>query len=169
MVRSLIKIGLTLIVCIVIYNFFFGTNEERAQSRKIFGEMRDVVVSIGQLVRSERQKFDAGKYDAALEKLGGAYRTIREKARGVDENVLQRLEDLEKRKASLETELQALEAPDNAQTQVLSSKKKKSSADEAQLKAAKAADLQRRQEDLQRRLDLLLRDSEMLFLEAQDK
>ncbi|HNM26497.1 MAG TPA: hypothetical protein PKL15_13740, partial [Saprospiraceae bacterium] len=66
MIRSLIKIGLVLIVAILVYNRFFGTSAEKEQSKKIFGEMRDVVVSVGQLVKSEKTKFDAGKYDGAL-------------------------------------------------------------------------------------------------------
>ena len=65
MIRSLVKIGILLVGAILVYNYFFGTDTEKDNSRKIFGQMRDVVVSVGQLVKTEKNNFNAGKYDAA--------------------------------------------------------------------------------------------------------
>ncbi len=106
MIKHIIKIGLLLLVGILGYNYFFGTATEKANSQKIFGQVKEVAVSVKDLVRQEKHKFDAGKYDKALQKLGGAYKGIREKLSGLDKNILKRIDGLDKRKAQLQDELQ---------------------------------------------------------------
>jgi hypothetical protein len=64
MIRFLLKIGIFLVVGILIYNYFWGDNSEKAQSKAVFGEMRDVVVSVSGLLKTEKQKYNAGKYDS---------------------------------------------------------------------------------------------------------
>ena len=170
MFRSLFKLAFIAIAAILAYNYFFGTSEEKENSQKVFGQLRGVVVSMADLVKAEKAKFDAGKYDAALQKLGGAYRTIREQAQHVDDKVLKRLDDLETRKAALEQELgaidqedqDALAAPPNSGRKAL---KPDSKAEQA--KTAKSADQQRRKEALQKELEALLRDSDILLQDAQ--
>ncbi|MFN0215001.1 MAG: hypothetical protein ACKVT2_12165 [Saprospiraceae bacterium] len=159
MIRSLLKIAAVLIAGILVYNYFFGTNEEQENSRKVFSQIRGVVSSVGQLVRSEKDKFDAGKYDAALDKLGGVYKAIRTQARHVDEKVIKRLDELEGRKVDLERELNEIEANDQ-QGSAAAGKKKDSKS------AAKAADQARRKEALFRELESLVRDSDALLEEA---
>lgn len=170
MIRSILKIGALLVAGILIYNYFFGTNEEKDTSRKIFGEMKDVVVSVAQLVKSEKEKFNAGKYDAALEKLGGAYRAVRERAQHLDAGLLQRLDELEKRKASLQSQLDTIEQRDEEISAAPAPHKgTKNKAKAEQEKAAKSADQQRRKEELQRELDQLIKDSESLLNQAQQQ
>lgn len=167
MIRSLIKIGLLLIVGIIVYNYFFGTSEEKENSRKIFGQVGAVVGSVTQLVRTERDKFDAGKYDSALDKLGGAYKSIRSQAEFIDQKVLKRLDDLESRKSALQQELDAIEATDTAPAPAPPKKGVKADPKAAEQTAAKAADQKRKKERLQRELEDLLKDSEQLLQEAQ--
>lgn len=165
MIRSLVKIAALVIGAILVYNYFFGTNKEQENSRKIFGQMRDVVVSVGQLVKTEKSNFDAGKYDGVLDKLGGAYRAVRDRAQYVDEKVLRRLDELEERKAQLQTELENIEKGDQA-LETPSKKGIKKDPKAEQQKAAKAADQNRRKEQLQRELDALIRDSDALLKDA---
>lgn len=170
MIRSLIKLALIAVVAILIYNYMFGTNEEKENSRKVFGQMRGVVVSVADLVKAERAKFDAGKYDAALDKLGDAYRAIRQQAQHVDDKVIKRLDNLEQRKAALEEELDSIEQGDQqaANSAPVSGKKTvKADPKAEQAKAAKAADQVRRKEALQKELESLLRDSDTLLQDAQ--
>ncbi len=168
MINSLVKIGVILVAAILIYNFFFGTDSEQESSRKIFGQLKDVVVSVGQLVKSEKQKFDAGKYDAALEKLGGAYRAVRERAQYLDEKMLRRLDELEQRKTSLQSELDAIEQHEQDLAAAPAPKKGAKADPKAEkVKTQKAADQQRRKEELQRELDALFKDSEALLQEAE--
>lgn len=169
MIRSLIKIGLVLIVAILVYNRFFGTSAEKEQSKKIFGEMRDVVVSVGQLVKSEKTKFDAGKYDGALEKLGGAYRAIRQQAENVDAKVLKRLDELERRKADLQSQLDSIEQVDQQLQNTPPPAKKGLKADPKaeQTLSSKNADQERRKAELQQQLEQLIKDSDDLLRQAQ--
>ena len=168
MIRSLLKIGALLVAGILIYNFFFGTDAEKEQSRKVFGQVRGVVVSVGDLLKTERAKFDAGKYDGALEKLGDAYQAVRNGVKNMDEKVSKRLEELERRKAALQKEVDSIEQGDQQAAAPQPTKKglKKDPKAEQQA-AAKSADQQRRKEQLQRELDKLLRDSEQLLQEAE--
>ncbi len=160
MIRSLLKIAALLIAGILIYNYFFGTNEEQENSRKVFGQIRGVVVSVGQLVSAEKDKFDAGKYDAALDKLGGVYKAIRTQAKHVDDKLIKRLDELESRKAELEQELNEIDAVDQQTASAPAGKKKDPKT------AAKTADQTRRKEALFRELENLVRDSDSLLQEA---
>lgn len=168
MIRSLLKIGALLVAGILIYNFFFGNDAEKEQSRKVFGQVRGVVVSVGDLLKSERAKFDAGKYDGALEKLGDAYQAVRNGVKNMDEKVSKRLEELEQRKAALQKEVDSIEQGDQQAADAPPAKKGLKKDPKAEQKAAtKAADQQRRKEELQRELDALVRDSEQLLQEAE--
>jgi hypothetical protein len=164
MIRSLFKLAALLIAGILVYNYFLGTNEEQENSRKVFGQIRGVVTSVGQLVRSEKDKFDAGKYDAALDKLGGVYKAVRAQAQHVDEKVIKRLDGLESRKADLEQELNAIETGDQQAAEAPASKKKDPKTEKD--KAARAADQIRRKGELLRELDQLIRDSDTLLQDA---
>lgn len=172
MIKSLLKIGALLVACILIYNFFFGTSQEKETSRKIFGEMKDVVVSVGSLIRTEKDKFDAGKYDGALDKLGGAYRAVRGRAEHLDAGILKRLDELEQRKAQLDKELDTIEATEKQlntpppATPVNPKKTLKKDPKQEQTTAAKTADQQRRKEQLLRELEKLTTDTEKLLQDA---
>lgn len=170
MIRFVLKIGALLVVGILIYNFFFGTGAEKEQSRKIFGQVKDVVVSVSQLVKTEKQKFDAGKYDTALEKLGGAYQAVRSQVQKLDASFLSRLDELEKRKASLQSELDSIEKAEQELANTPAPKKGLKADPKAEkAKTEKAADQQRRKEALQRDLEQLFKDSETLLQQAQEQ
>lgn len=106
MIKSIIKLGLLLVVGVLVYNFFLGSPEEKAQSQNVFNKGKDVIVSVGDLLKSEKTKFDSGKYDTALDKIGGAFDGIRDKAREIqDEGYLDRLNDLDEKRKELQEEL----------------------------------------------------------------
>ncbi len=168
MIRSLLKLGFLLVVGILVYNYLFGTSEEKAQSKEVFQKTGAAVSSAWSLLKSERQKFDAGKYDNALDQLGGAYREVRDRAQYVDEKVLRRLDDLEQRKATLEKELQGIEMEDKApQTPTPAPTKKGLKAPAVPDQTTKNADQQRKKENLMRELDNLMNDTDKLLKEAQ--
>lgn len=170
MLGKIIKYGLGLVVGILIYNFFFGDASEKKQAKEVIGKAGDALGATWNLLKSEKQKFDAGKYDQALDKLSGAYQAIRNGAQYLDQNMLRRLDELERRKAGLQQQLDSIEADDQALQNAPPPPKKKglraSAADDA---AAKAAEQQRRKEALQRELEQLIRDSDALLKQAQDQ
>ena len=162
MIKSLIKLGLLLVAGILVYNYFFGTSEEQAQSKEVFKKTGDAVGAAWNLMKSEKQKFDHGKYDKVLDQLGNAYREVRERAKYVDEKVLRRLDDLEKRKADLQEELDAIE-----QNEPGPAPAGKTGGKTDATQASKAADQSRRKLELQKALDSLIRDTDSLLKQAQ--
>jgi hypothetical protein len=168
MIRSLVKLGLMLLVAILVYNYFFGTSEEKAQSQQVFGKARDLVVAGADIIKSEKHKFDAGKYDKVMDQLGGAYKAVRERAQFVDTKVLKRLDELEQRKAGLQAQLDSLEEGETPTAAPTPSKKGLKVDPKAQEKLnMKTADQQRRREQIQRDMEQLLQDSESLLKQAQ--
>ena len=169
MIRSLLKLGLLLLAGILVYNYFFGTADEKEQSKEVFQKTGAAVKSAWSLLKSERQKFDAGKYDKALDQLGGAYREIRDQARFVDEKVLRRLDDLEARKARLEGELEGIEQEEQTAATPPPAPKKGVKAPAPTTQDAKKAEQQKRKEQLMKELDDLMKDTDQLLEQAQQK
>lgn len=113
MIRSLLKLGFLAVVCIVIYNYFFGTASEKDQSRRIFKGVGNVFTEVRGLVRSEKDKFDAGKYDAALGKMQDVLQRLKTHASETQDSDLKRqVIALEQRKASLERQINAMPTTD---------------------------------------------------------
>jgi hypothetical protein len=150
MIGFLVKLAIVVVVGVLAYNYFFGTAEEKAQSSKVFGQVKDVAVSVGELAKSEKEKFDAGKYDAALDKLGGAYKAAREGAANLDASVLKRIGELEKRRQGLEKEVASIDKAEQAGQAAAPSE-------------AKAAEQARRKEKLRQEMERLIADSNALL------
>jgi hypothetical protein len=167
MFQSLIKLALVLLVCILVYNYFFGTNEEKAQSQLVFGKARELVVAGANVLKGEKQKFDAGKYDKVMDQLDAAYKAIRNNSKYLDTKVVQQLDDLEKRKAALQDDLDQIQQQDNKPEPVQPKKGLKRDPKEIEQTSGKAADLQQQKEQLQQEMAKLLRDSDRLIQDAQ--
>ena len=103
MIRSLLKLALLAVVCIVTYNYFFGNTDEKMQSKRIFKGVGNVFTEVRGLVYSEKDKFDAGKYDTALSKMQDVLGRLKTHAGETSDGNLQRqITQLEQRKAQLE-------------------------------------------------------------------
>lgn len=104
--KSLLKLLVVVVIGVLVYNYFFGTQEEKETSKEIFSNVRDLGKATWGLLRSEKAKFDEGKYDEAVDKVGGLLRSLNGKARDIgDDESLRRLEDLEKRRMELDKEI----------------------------------------------------------------
>jgi hypothetical protein len=152
MIGFLIKIAVFAVIGILSYNYFFGTSEEKAQSSKVFGQVKEVAVSVGELAKSEKEKYDAGKYDTALDKLGSAYKAAREGAQKLDAGLLKSIGELDKRRAKLEKEIASIEE-----------------AEQADLSEAEAKQQTKRKEKLQQELKKLISDSDAVLKQAEGK
>lgn len=103
MIRTVLKLGLILVVGILIYNYFLGTPEEKASSEKIFSEVKDLGVAAWGLLKSEKQKFDEGKYDEALDKVGNLFDNLKDKASRLnDRDLSDRIEHLEQQRKDIQ-------------------------------------------------------------------
>jgi cytochrome c556 len=113
MIRSLLKMALLAVVCIVCYNRFFGSDNEKEQSKRIFKGVGNVFTEVRGLVRTEKDKFDAGKYDAALGKMGDVLGQLKTHAGSSNDAQLNRqIADLERRKTQLQHDVDASPATD---------------------------------------------------------
>ena len=113
MVKSLLKLALLLVVGILVYNFFFGTPEEKEQSRKVFTEVKDLTKSAVQLIKDEKQKFDEGKYDEAVDKIGGLIDDLKGKAEQLEDNrgLIDQIAELQDKKRELERRIEYSNTP----------------------------------------------------------
>ena len=112
MIRSLIKLLFILIVGVLIYNYFLGTPEEKENAKNIFSEVKAVAVGVKQLIKSEREKFDKGKYDDAVDKIGDLLSKLKRKAKDIDEQYIDRISELEKKKDQLKDAISKYDHPD---------------------------------------------------------
>lgn len=93
--KSLIRIVLLLVVGIIAYNYFYGTEVEKDKSEKIISEFKDVGSSIVNLVKDEKEKFDDGKYDDAIDKMKEAVEKMKEKVdKSGDDSLKDEMESL---------------------------------------------------------------------------
>ena len=99
--RKLIGLALLVIAGIVVYNYYFGSPEEKMESRKIFNQVKDISRSISDVVKSEKDKIEEGKYDKVFDQLGSLYQSLRKGANELDRNVMDKLDEFESRKEKL--------------------------------------------------------------------
>jgi hypothetical protein len=157
MVKSLIRIALFLVVGILVYNYFFGTPEEKTQSKEVFKKTGQAVGAAWDAVKSEKDKFDAGKYNKVMSQLGDAYRSLRERAQDLDASVLNRLDQLEGQKMMIQTQIDRVEQEQKSLTATDGSGGKKVS----------EKDLAGHKEKLMRMMDQLVKDTDQLILDAE--
>ncbi|MEK7254324.1 MAG: hypothetical protein AAB316_06245 [Bacteroidota bacterium] len=104
MIGNLLKLLIIVVLGILIYNYFMGSDSEKEGAKKIFGEVKDVGVAVKDLLKSEKQKFDAGKYDKALDKIEDMLAKLKRTAKDGEEH-LDKIEELERKREALEREL----------------------------------------------------------------
>ncbi|QDT11526.1 hypothetical protein [Planctomycetes bacterium K23_9] len=108
MIKTLFKFVILLAILLVGYNFLFGTAEEKESSRQVVAQVRDLSASVFDLLRNEKDKFDDGKYDAALAKLKSAIGIEKDRASQSDHECLEDCQHLEQQEADLEHRLHEL-------------------------------------------------------------
>jgi len=117
MIRSLLKIGVLLVVGVVAYNSFFGTAEEKAEAKEIrqkagkaLKQAGGVLLDLGKdgvgILKKERAKFKEGKYDQAVEKVSGLISEIKDKVEGTGGELLDQVKDLEKQRDAISKQLE---------------------------------------------------------------
>jgi ABC-type transporter Mla subunit MlaD len=105
MIKSILKALFVLVVFILVYNYFFGTAEEKDRSKAIFNEVAGVTVSVKELLLSEKGKFNEGKYDNAIKEMRGLFSNLEANARELAPELVDQAKDLERRRQNLEGQL----------------------------------------------------------------
>jgi Skp family chaperone for outer membrane proteins len=148
MIKSLFKLGLLLLVCVLGYNYFFGTEVEKEQSERIFGKVKDVGKDAWALLGTEKEKYKEGKYDGAVDKVGNTVESLGDllgklsrTAKDLkDSGALDRVSELQAKQKELQSQL-ARETPESY-----------SAADEERVKK-EIQDLLRETEDLMKDME----------------
>ena len=116
MAKLVLKIVVALAVLLVGYNYFWGNAEEKENSRRIVGQVTELGKSVVNLLKSEKEQFDKGKYDQALAKLKSALNIEKERALelGDDGQVcLEKCRHLEEAEHELEEKLKLVDSDDS--------------------------------------------------------
>ena len=140
--KSLIKLLFLLIIGILIYNYFLGTREEKAYSEKIFKEFSDLGKAVGDLISQEKEKFDQGKYDDALDKINGFINQLKDKTSAASSEIKQQIRSLEKQKEKLKDQISNLPPESDSTTN---------------------EDLLKQNDELQREIEKLMKDAEKIL------
>lgn len=105
--KSLIKIAVLAIIAILAYNYFFGTEEEKETTERIVEQVKDLGNSVADFVKSEKEKFDEGKYDELKEKIKDAASKIKST---INELTAEDIDALKDQKRQLEDSMKDLES-----------------------------------------------------------
>ena len=105
MIRSIFTTAFFLVVVILGYNYFFGTAQEKEQAQEIFSKGAEVVGAGTDLLKSEYQKYEDGKYDEALDNINNLLGKLKEhgsELHGEIDSWEQRKSDWDKKKIDLQ-------------------------------------------------------------------
>jgi hypothetical protein len=155
MFRSIFKVALLVVAGVICYNYFFGSTVEKEQSRRIFKGVGNVFGEVRDLVRTERKKFDAGKYDTALDKMGNVIDKLKtHNASSNNAAINSEIAALESQKIKIEQQLARVKAlPDDAPANDMTPKGKTATKQPStSSKLDQAAQLAKQMEDLNAQL-----------------
>jgi len=95
MIRSLLKVGLLLVVGFLGYNYFLGTPEEKESAKNTINKVKDVGKDLVNLGKEEIGKFKSGKYDNAIDKVSGFLQKAKSTAQEKGGNLVEQIENWE--------------------------------------------------------------------------
>ena len=109
MIRSIFKLGIFLVVALLGYNYFYGTAEEKEQSKEIVHDAaqlgKKLFSKVGTLLKSEKAKFDEGKFDEAIGNVRVALGDLKDKVVNEKPELKDELKDLETKRKELADEI----------------------------------------------------------------
>ena len=106
--KYLLPLALFLAIFFVGYNYFFGTPEEQQQSQRIISKFTDLGGEVYDLLHTEKEKYDDGKYDEALAKISQRIEQLKQLAANAIENkqqLLDQVDQLDQARKSIQSQL----------------------------------------------------------------
>ncbi|MBK8491006.1 MAG: hypothetical protein IPL49_08985 [Saprospirales bacterium] len=146
MIKTIIQVLVVVVIFVLGYNFFFGTSQEKDNATQIFREVKDVGVSVKDLLKTEKEKFDSGKYDNAILKMRELFQNLESNAREVAPEYVDRIKDLENQRQDLEGQL-----------------------DEAKETVEDAGEKAKKVDEINKGLDQLMKETEQIIKEMKTK
>ena len=102
--RKLIGLVVLVVAVLVAYNYFYGDEQEQESAERIVNEVKNLGKSVTALVKQQKQKYDEGEYDAALEKVGDFVKNLKAKSKDLGSKAKDGLDDLEKEYEKLQNQ-----------------------------------------------------------------
>lgn len=106
MIKRLLTLGLFLVFGLLVFNYFWGTEEDKEN-------VRNITQGIKNLYDSTKDKYEKGQYDNALKKMGDVFSKLKDVVKEKGGEFEDRLKTLEERKEVLEEQLDKLDAIQN--------------------------------------------------------
>ena len=106
MIKRLLTLGLFLVFGLLVFNYFWGTKEDKEN-------VRNITQGIKNLYDSTKDKYEKGQYDNALKKMGDVFSKLKDVVKEKGGEFEDRLESLEERKRVLEEQLDKLDDSKN--------------------------------------------------------
>jgi hypothetical protein len=117
LVRKIVSLAICLAALIVGYNYFWGNKEEQQNAKDIIAQVKGLTGSVVDLLSTEKDKYENGKYDNALVKVKETFAIIRDKATAMGESgseILDKLGALEQHEQDLRKKLATLDGSESA-------------------------------------------------------
>ena len=112
MIKNLLQLAAFLVVGILVYNYFLGTEEEQLKSKKTFQKIGELGGDFWQLLKAEKEKLDEGKYDEAIDKITTLLNKLKRRAEDIqDSGIIDQIAELEQKRKDLERRMSS-EVPD---------------------------------------------------------
>lgn len=109
MIRRLIRLAIFLVLALLGYNYFYGSVEEKTQSKEIVKDAahlgKKLFTKVGSLLKTEKEKFDNGKYDEAIGNVRSAIGELKTKINDEKPELKEELKELEKKRKELAEEI----------------------------------------------------------------
>jgi lipopolysaccharide export LptBFGC system permease protein LptF len=125
MIKLLLRLLLFIVVAVLVYNFFLGTPAEKEGAKKVFEQFKNAGNAVKELLISEKEKFDAGKYENVTRQVDNLFKNIKAEIKDTDTNSLRELEALENQKKRLKEEIDNFESDNKNNDESTKQEKKK--------------------------------------------
>jgi hypothetical protein len=105
MIKWIIRLLMLLVIGLIMYNYFLGDKEEKETSEVILKQVKDLGTSLSGLLVSEKEKFDHGKYDKALDRISEFTASLKKSEKTMDSNEIAQLRQIEMKEKELRKRL----------------------------------------------------------------
>ncbi|HJW30217.1 MAG TPA: hypothetical protein VJ508_13335 [Saprospiraceae bacterium] len=93
--RKFLFTVLLLLAVYVAYMYFFGRGEDKSDATTIVNETKDVVKAVGNFLKLQKEKYNAGDFDRLISKAENSIHKLRSTSTGNQGEVKQTLQDLQ--------------------------------------------------------------------------
>jgi len=116
MIKRLFLLVILFVIGWVVYVQFWGSADEKALRQNLFENVKETSKTVGNIIRSSKDKVKEGSFDDALSKIGSSIGSLTEEAKGMGEKYSTQLESINERKEQLDNLLEKLKLKKEEET-----------------------------------------------------